>query len=269
MIGRLGFGVSGAHGLGWAPVALTSELVTAAFGTGIRLFDTAPVYGDAEIRLGRAIGELPRDEIILSTKAGHRLVRGRRRRDFSPDGIRQSIEMSRTRLGVERIDWLFLHGPSPSELTVDLLRSLEEERHRGRISRLGVAGRGEELDAALATGVFELFMSPVHAGLDTPSRDRLMRIRNSGRQLVAIETLSGATPQVAFPSTPGAIYRLARWAAGRTGPRPAQSGRRPSIAEAFSFALGPGGADFVLTSTTRRAHILENARIVKSLGEAA
>jgi D-threo-aldose 1-dehydrogenase len=75
-IGRLGFG---AATLGNLYSAMSDDeavaTVHAAWDAGIRLFDTAPHYGLglSEERLGRALGQRPRHEFVLSTKVG-RLV---------------------------------------------------------------------------------------------------------------------------------------------------------------------------------------------------
>ena len=100
----------------------------AAWDTGVRYFDTAPLYGLglAETRLNRFLRSKPRDEYVLSTKVGRLLepcrpeertaigkffdVPNRREvYDFTHDGVLRSIEFSLERLGVDRIDLLFAH----------------------------------------------------------------------------------------------------------------------------------------------------------------
>ena len=100
--------------------------------TGIRYLDTAPHYGLglSEERLGAALRDRPRASFVLSTKAGRLLepnpgpagpdlaaggfaVPGRRRRrfDFSPAGVRRSLEASLQRLGTGRADIVYVHDP--------------------------------------------------------------------------------------------------------------------------------------------------------------
>jgi D-threo-aldose 1-dehydrogenase len=52
--------------------------VNRAWELGLRLFDSAPVYGSglAEMRLGRALQKRHRDEYVLATKVGRLLVPG-------------------------------------------------------------------------------------------------------------------------------------------------------------------------------------------------
>ena len=62
----------------YAPVSddQAAAALEAAWAAGIRAFDTAPHYGAglSEQRLGRFLGGRPRDEFVLSTKVGRRLV---------------------------------------------------------------------------------------------------------------------------------------------------------------------------------------------------
>jgi D-threo-aldose 1-dehydrogenase len=125
-------------GLGGAPLGnLFSEVpeadaaatVEAAWDAGWRYFDNAPHYGLglSERRMGEVLRAKPRDEFVLSTKVGRLLVDGgspapddegfavttnlRRQWDFSADGIRRSIDESLERLGLDRVDVVFLHDP--------------------------------------------------------------------------------------------------------------------------------------------------------------
>ena len=100
----------------------------AAWDGGVRYFDTAPYYGLglSETRLNPFLRAKPRDEYVLSTKIGrlmqpcapeHRAGVGKwfdvpQRRehfDYSYDGVMRSFEHSFSRLGVDRIDILYVH----------------------------------------------------------------------------------------------------------------------------------------------------------------
>jgi D-threo-aldose 1-dehydrogenase len=121
---------------GGAPIGNLYEKVTeeeaqaalaAALDEGIRYFDTAPFYGHglSEERMGRALSARPRDSYVLSTKVGRLVSRDtcdsravgdqfkvegtRAVFDYSRDGVQRSFEASLQRLGVTRIDILFLH----------------------------------------------------------------------------------------------------------------------------------------------------------------
>ncbi len=98
-----------------------------AHARGVRYFDTAPHYGSglSEHRIGAALREVPRDAFLLSTKVG-RLLRPdahaprdqhgyvdvlpfTQRWDYSYDATLRSVEDSLQRLGLARIDLVFIH----------------------------------------------------------------------------------------------------------------------------------------------------------------
>ena len=100
----------------------------AAWAGGVRYFDTAPLYGLglSETRLNPFLRDKPRDDYVLSSKVGrliqacapeHRAGFGkwfevpcrRENYDYSYDGIMRSFEHSFSRLGVDRIDILYVH----------------------------------------------------------------------------------------------------------------------------------------------------------------
>ncbi len=134
-LGRSGLAVS-CLGLGGAPLGDLYERIPearalatleAAYEHGIRLFDTAPLYGYglSEHRFGHVLRQRPRDDYVLSTKVGRYLVpaapetiaRGQwagglnmqPRFDYSYDGTMRALEQSFQRLGIERIDTVLIH----------------------------------------------------------------------------------------------------------------------------------------------------------------
>ncbi len=124
----LGFGGAPLGNL-FAEIADTAaaRLVRHAFDRGIRFFDTAPHYGNglSEHRMGAALREVQRDDYVLSTKVGRLLVPEPsapreqngyvgvlpfvQRWDYSRDGTLRSIDDSLQRLGLARIDYVFIH----------------------------------------------------------------------------------------------------------------------------------------------------------------
>src|SRR6185437_14055112 len=141
--------------MGGSRIPMTNEarlkLVDAAWNAGVRYVDTAPFYGvgQAERAVGDALRDRPRDEWALSTKVG-RLLRpnptgvhpdGRRHPlpfdpvyDYSYDGIMRSHEDSLQRLGLARIDILYVHDigvyQHGREAHPALMRTLRESGYR-------------------------------------------------------------------------------------------------------------------------------------------
>ncbi|KWX67943.1 aldo/keto reductase [Mycobacterium sp. NAZ190054] len=130
-------------GLGTAPLGnlfstvsdqQATETINTAWDLGIRTFDTAPLYGygESERRLGEALAQYPRDEFVVSTKVGRLIRHGAPPSpeqlfggehfykvdgdvnpvfDYSHDGVLRSLEESLQRLGMDRIDLLYIHDP--------------------------------------------------------------------------------------------------------------------------------------------------------------
>ncbi len=258
---RLGFGVSGPHGSALIRPEATVQMIQHAYALGVRVFDTGPSYGagEAERRLGEALLRLPPYDPIVATKVGIQSSGLKRRhRDFSPGGVRRSVEASLKRLRRTRIDWLFLHGPAPEELTDGLLKTLVDLKFKGDVVSLGICGRGPELDVALASGHFTHFMAPVHAGLSTEEKERLYRLRSAG-ELIGIETLATVNKQ--FTLSAGATWRMARSLIGWATPRPATP---MTVDEALNWALGEGGAHRVISTTSRLDHLEFNVAAIMS-----
>ena len=131
--GPLGFG-AGPLGNMYRDIPDDEALATVetAWQQGTRYFDTAPLYGAglSEMRLGKALANCKRDEYVLSSKVGRIVLdeidpdardlgkktglfeHGRHNRivlDYSADGVRRSIDGSLKRLGVDRIDFVWVH----------------------------------------------------------------------------------------------------------------------------------------------------------------
>ena len=164
-------------------------IVTAAWDAGVRYFDTAPFYGvgAAEHRVGDALREQDRDSWVLSTKVG-RLLRPKTDNAPSPDGrlspmpfkvvydytyngIMRSVEDSFQRLGLARIDILYVHdigvyqhGPELNAVYLPQLRdsgykALEQLRSSGVVSAIGLGVNEKEvLIDALGFGDWDAFL---------------------------------------------------------------------------------------------------------------
>jgi D-threo-aldose 1-dehydrogenase len=134
------------------------DAVQTAWQSGIRYFDTAPHYGLglSERRLGAALREHPRTAYTVSTKVG-RLLRPtdeggddrangfavpathRRVWDFSADGVRRGLEASLERLGLDRVDVVYLHDPDDhaEQAFREGYPALEKLRSEGLVGAIG------------------------------------------------------------------------------------------------------------------------------------
>jgi D-threo-aldose 1-dehydrogenase len=189
---RVGLGTAPLGGL-YTAVAEEQAVATVrrAYDGGLRLFDTAPLYGHglAERRVGIALHDFPRDDVVLATKVG-RLLRadappdrsqlsGGFERwpaappvnpvfDFSYDGVLRSVEESLERLGLDRVDVLHIHDPDDhgEEALAGAYRALDRLRSEGTIRAVGAGmnqadmlvhfARGAAFDCFLVAGRYTL-----------------------------------------------------------------------------------------------------------------
>ncbi|MDX6369118.1 MAG: D-threo-aldose 1-dehydrogenase [Gaiellales bacterium] len=159
--------------------------VDRAWELGVRLFDTAPLYGSglSEERLGKALQGRPRSEYALSTKVGRLLRPGdpdpifhgahplRPVFDFSGEGMVRSVAESLDRLGLDRVDTLFVHDPD--EHIEQALTGLDALRG---ICRLGVGTNRVETALAFARegGIDQVMIAGRYTLLDRSAEPELL-----------------------------------------------------------------------------------------------
>jgi D-threo-aldose 1-dehydrogenase len=213
------------------PDDIARATLEAAWDAGIRVFDTAPHYGLglSESRIGEFLATRPPGEARITTKVGRLLVAnpdsepGRdlangfdvpadRIRVFDPSetGIRASLDTSLRRLGVDRVDTLYLHDPDAYDLDRGLaegLPALERLRAEGLTTRIGIgtnsaeaaarAVRAADLDVVMIAGRYTLLEQPALA-------DLLPLCLERGVEVVAVGVFNSG---LLSTSTPGADAR--------------------------------------------------------------
>ena len=161
---RLVIGTAGLAGL-WGPVDPEASLRTLlmAFEAGILHVDTAPAYAHAETLVGRALQAWTGPRPFVSTKAGKKRSDSPDIAilDYSPEGIRSSVEESLRLLGLEVIDLLYLHDPVA--MTPDQYEPAMEEmlrlKERGLVRSLGMGGQfASDFEHFAVSGTFSYFM---------------------------------------------------------------------------------------------------------------
>lgn len=221
-------------------------VVPAAWEAGIRYFDVAPHYGLglAEERLGAGLRGLPRDDYVVSTKVGRVIepnpdyrpgetdianlydvpATRKRRVDYSRDGVLRSVEDSLTRLGLDRIDILFVHDPDEHEREAldGAFPALEELRSQGVIRSYGAGMnqsamlerfvRRTDLDIVMCAGRYTLLDGTATADLLPAAQERgvdvvIAAVFNSGI-LATDRPVAGATFD--YGAAPAALLERAR-----------------------------------------------------------
>lgn len=203
---RIGFGASGLGNLTReVPDGEAQATLEAAFAAGMRYFDTAPLYGHglSELRLGRFLRGLPREEFVVSTKVGRYLVpprggpvdygiwaaplRLKPVYDYGYDGTMRSLEQSASRLGFERFDVVYIHDVDRfnhgddydrrfGEAMDGCYRALDELRSAGHVGAIGVGvNEGDVAARFVAAGRFDaVMMAGRYTLLDQSALDTLM-----------------------------------------------------------------------------------------------
>ncbi|WP_221357907.1 aldo/keto reductase [Streptomyces beigongshangae] len=177
--------------------------VHAAWDAGVRYFDTAPHYGLglSERRLGAALSGYPRSAYTLSTKVGRRLeptgaggddladgfavpATHRRVWDFSADGVRRTLDASLERLGLDRVDVVYLHDPDDhaEEAFREAYPALEALRSEGVVGAIGAGMnrtgmltrfvRDTDVDVVLCAGRYTLLDQRALTDLLPAARER-------------------------------------------------------------------------------------------------
>ena len=113
-----------------------------ALDLGINTIDTAPVYGfgRAEDIVGKAIRQIPVSERpYVATKVGLTWRDGKVFRDSRPARLRQEVEDSLRRLGIDHIDLYFVHWPDHQSDFAEAAQTLESLRREGKIREIAVS----------------------------------------------------------------------------------------------------------------------------------
>jgi D-threo-aldose 1-dehydrogenase len=144
---NLGFGTAPIGNVNTVSAADAEATIQYAYEQGIRLFDSAPLYGrgESELRIGRALRGVPRSSYVISTKIGRVLNADRSAfvYDFSYDGVMRSFEGSLKRLHTDHIEIVLVHDPDAD--TVDheqdaldgAFPALRDLRRQGVIKAIG------------------------------------------------------------------------------------------------------------------------------------
>ena len=163
---KLGYGANSVGGHNLFP-NLSDEtgkdVVRSAIDAGIDFLDTAYVYG-----LGRSeelIGEVlkergNRKDIVIASKAAHKLVDGKIVLDNSREFLRSSVEDSLKRLKTDYIDLFYVHFPDGETPLAEVAGTLKELKDEGKINAIGASNLdAEQLKAFNQDGYLEVFQA--------------------------------------------------------------------------------------------------------------
>lgn len=298
-ITEVSFGGAAVGGLYRAcPRETAMQTLQVAWDAGLRYFDTAPFYGFglSERRFGDFLRDKPRDSYMLSTKVGRLLRPVPEDRipdhsyvdplpfapdyDYSYDGIMRSVEFSYARLGLNRIDILFVHdigvytnGVEKTKLHFREfldggLKALEELKSSRVISAYGLGVnevqicldvlRQAPLDCILLASRYSLLDRTAEAELLPLCRQRQTSLIIGGVFNSGI-LATGPVPGAHFDYLPATQDILDRVGAME---KIAAEGGYPLAAAAFQFPLHEPLVASVLTGTAKPANLARNLQLL-------
>lgn len=155
-LSRVAFGLW--HNFGtYDDAANMGRLVTRAFDLGITHFDLANNYGPepgaAEENFGRLLGtELRghRDELIITTKAGHLMWPGPYGDWGSRKSLMASLDQSLMRMKLDYVDIFYSHRPDPETPLEETMGALSDIVRAGKALYVGISKYSAEQTRAAA-----------------------------------------------------------------------------------------------------------------------
>jgi len=244
-------------------------LVRQALDLGVNLLDTAAVYGTESV-VGRAIKSVPRDSVVIATKAW---IPGREGRSAAERAV-ASLDNSLRELGTDYIDIFQVHGVSPKgyDQARDIIApALLKERERGKIKYLGVTetgssdGEHEMVRRAVEDGVWDTVMVAFHM-MHQNARSRVFPLTMAHRVgtllMFAVRNIFSKPERLATALRElTASGQLQRWLADAPNPLDFlihEGGARTITEAAYRFVRHEPGVDVVLFGTGEPEHLREN-----------
>ncbi len=151
-VGAIGLGLMTFDQTGTQPRQQLLDTVTAALDAGVTLFDSADAYGPGDEKGAGAQGENERliasildelgvrDQVLLATKGGHvRTDGGDWEVDSSAAHLKQAVDDSLQRIGVDQISLWQHHRPDPKVSYDDVIGTLKEIADSGKVAHIGLS----------------------------------------------------------------------------------------------------------------------------------
>ncbi|WNQ08814.1 aldo/keto reductase [Paenibacillus aurantius] len=204
-VSRLSLGGAGLGGIfGQVPEAEGIAAVQKALELGLHWLDTSPFYKESERRMGMALRGVPREQYVLSSKAG---THPDWFQQYSAESFYRSVDNSLRLLGTDYLDLCLIHDPLPRHMDEVLgpgggLEALRDLKQQGIIRAIGIGVRQHaSLQRAIDTGEMDVALTFSDYTLMRQTALKLQsHAQNHGTALVngaplAMGLLSGQAPE--------------------------------------------------------------------------
>lgn len=248
-------------------------IIRGALDLGVNLIDTAAVYDTEEV-VGKALIGVPRDEVVICTKASKPAADPR----FDADKILQSLDASLRRLGVDYVDVFQIHAVPPS--AYDYVRDaiapvLLREKERGKFRFLGITETAPNdpeqlmLNRACQDTPWDTAMAAFHL-MDQVARDQVFPHTRANRigtlMMFAVRSIFARPTQLAETMRAlAASGQVPAWLAERDTPLDFlihPDGADSLTDAAYRYVRHEPGVDVVLFGTGNLEHLRTNIRSI-------
>ena len=250
------------------------NIVKEALNLGVNFIDTANIYGTEKI-VGKAITNLNRDEIVISTK--HQVTTNKKKYSLSEviNGLNNSLKY----MDIDYIDVFHLHGVSPRDFdyAMSLVPGLLKEKKKGKFRYLGITESAPvdpeqiTISKAIDTDVFDVVMLAFSIMNQNAKKQILQQTSKKN-----IGTMSMFVVRSLF-SVPGRLkdeitklvndQKLPKWLLDETEPLEfllKNNGAKNIIDACYRYARHQKGIDCVLFGTSSIEHLKNNIKSILS-----
>src|ERR1041385_4455856 len=245
-----------------------ARLIHEAVGLGVNFIDTATSYGTEGV-VGRALKTIPRDSVVVATKAQFR------GKPFAPpEKVVAALDNSLRLMGTDYVDVFNLHGVEADEYDYALnmvAPALIEEKRKGKIRHIGITENpitdftNAMLKRAVHDPVWEVYMVGFHMMHQGARQNVFPMTRQKGigtLLMFAVRSIFADPPRVAREMKELAAKGLVEKWLGETddplGFLVHEGGASSMIEAAYRFARHEPGVDVVLFGTGDVGHLRSN-----------
>ncbi len=252
------------------PESQAESVLNNVLDAGINFIDTAAMYGISEERIGRYLANR-RDEFIVATKCGDYQIEEsgswRTVKDYTPEGITQTIDRSRRKLNRDVIDIVQFHGlPGEGDDVDAAFDALLEAKQKGWTNFVGVSQDGPA--GAEAADKYPLDTQEFTYNVLYQEPDTVMFPTLRDREMGAIIKRPISNAVYLMPDRPEGAFMSGPWDRAQEYPLRDIAGDIPLVEFTLAFTLAHPGVSTAIIGSTNIDHIHANVAMSTRLDDA-